>query len=89
MARTKLVSHTSEVADFQRNVDSAPDYTTDWQKTGSKEKMLQIYDSFHTSCKSIIEKADQPKIWKLLDMDKMPTFVHKRLAVLGDAAHPL
>ena len=51
--------------------------------------MLQIYESFHTSCKSIIEKADEPKIWKLLDMDKMPTFVHKRLAVLGDAAHPL
>ena len=51
--------------------------------------MLQIYDGFHTSCKSIIEKAEQPKIWELLDMDKMPTFVHKRLAVLGDAAHPL
>ncbi|KAI7656208.1 FAD/NAD(P)-binding domain-containing protein, partial [Hortaea werneckii] len=60
----------------------------DWQKTGSKEKMLQIYDSFHSSCKSIIEKAEQPKIWKLLDMDKMPTFIHKRLAVMGDAAHP-
>ncbi|KAI7345372.1 FAD/NAD(P)-binding domain-containing protein [Hortaea werneckii] len=60
----------------------------DWQKTGSKERMLQIYDSFHTSCKSIIEKAEQPKIWKLLDMDKMPTFIHKRLAVMGDAAHP-
>ncbi|KAI6795576.1 FAD/NAD(P)-binding domain-containing protein [Hortaea werneckii] len=60
----------------------------DWQKTGSKERMLHIYDGFHTSCKSIIEKAEQPKIWKLLDMDKMPTFVHNRLAVMGDAAHP-
>ncbi|KAI6997811.1 FAD/NAD(P)-binding domain-containing protein [Hortaea werneckii] len=60
----------------------------DWQKTGSKDRMLQIYDGFHTSCKSIIEKAEQPKIWKLLDMEKMPTFVHNRLAVMGDAAHP-
>lgn len=39
--------------------------------------------------RSIIEKAEEDiKVWKLLDMDKLPTFVHERLALLGDAAHP-
>lgn len=50
--------------------------------------MLSIYQSFDTSVRAIIEKAEDPKVWKLLDMDKMPTFVHEKLALIGDAAHP-
>jgi hypothetical protein len=51
--------------------------------------MLAIYSSFHESILAIIEKADHDiKVWKLLDMEKMPTFFHGRLALLGDAAHP-
>lgn len=51
--------------------------------------MLAIYQSFDASVRSIIEKAEEDiKVWKLLDMDKLPTFVHERLALLGDAAHP-
>lgn len=51
--------------------------------------MLAIYQSFDSSVRSIIEKAEEDiKVWKLLDMDKLPTFVHERLALLGDAAHP-
>jgi hypothetical protein len=51
--------------------------------------MLAIYQSFDSSVRAIIAKAeDDIKVWKLLDMDKMPTFVHERLALLGDAAHP-
>jgi hypothetical protein len=60
-----------------------------WQQTGSKDRMLAIYQSFDSSVRSIIEKAEEDiKVWKLLDMDKLPTFVHERLALLGDAAHP-
>jgi 2-polyprenyl-6-methoxyphenol hydroxylase-like FAD-dependent oxidoreductase len=88
-----------------------------WQETGSKTRMLQIFDSFGTgkfnhssltfvirAClsqrfnvliesigvASILTKADEEKIkvWKLLDMNKMPSFVHEKLAVIGDAAHP-
>lgn len=50
--------------------------------------MLAIYQNFDVSVRTIIEKAEDPKVWKLLDMDKLPTFVHERLALLGDAAHP-
>jgi len=50
--------------------------------------MLAIYQNFNEAVRTIIEKAEDPKVWKLLDMDKMSSFVHERLALLGDAAHP-
>jgi 2-polyprenyl-6-methoxyphenol hydroxylase-like FAD-dependent oxidoreductase len=52
--------------------------------------MLTIYRSFNESVRTIIEKAEDEdiKVWKLLDMEKMPSFVHERLTLLGDAAHP-
>jgi hypothetical protein len=63
-------------------------FTAGWQQTGSKDRMLTIYQDFNEAVRTIIEKAEDPKVWKLLDMDKLPTFVHERLALLGDAAHP-
>ncbi|KAK5130000.1 hypothetical protein LTR08_002555 [Meristemomyces frigidus] len=59
-----------------------------WQETGSKDRMLDIFKDFHPSVKAIIEKAEEPKLWKLLDMEPMPTFISGRLALIGDAAHP-
>lgn len=39
---------------------------------------------------ALLDKADTEtlKIWELLDMEKLPTWVNDKLAVLGDAAHP-
>lgn len=50
--------------------------------------MLQIFKDFHPSVGAILEKAEDPKVWKLLDMENMPSFINGRLAVMGDAAHP-
>lgn len=52
--------------------------------------MLDIFKDFGPSVHAILKKADEHnlKAWNLLDMEKMPHFAHKRLAVLGDAAHP-
>jgi hypothetical protein len=63
-------------------------FAAGWQQTGSKDRMLTIYKDFDEAVRTIIGKAEDPKVWKLLDMDKMPSFVHERLALLGDAAHP-
>ncbi|KAK4891432.1 hypothetical protein LTR27_009927 [Elasticomyces elasticus] len=61
-----------------------------WQETGSKARMLEIYKSFAPSIRAILEKADESKlkVWQLLDMEQMPSFIHEKLAVIGDAAHP-
>jgi hypothetical protein len=50
--------------------------------------MLDIYKDFAPGIRAILEKAEDPKVWKLLDMDQMPSFIHNKLAVMGDAAHP-
>ena len=39
---------------------------------------------------AILSKVDEKslKVWKLLDMEALPSWTTERLAVLGDAAHP-
>jgi len=59
-----------------------------WQQSGEKARLLQIFESFGENVAAILNMVEDPKIWTLLDMDKMPHFVHQKFAVLGDAAHP-
>jgi 2-polyprenyl-6-methoxyphenol hydroxylase-like FAD-dependent oxidoreductase len=55
-----------------------------------KEALLEVYKHFNSQVKKLLEKADPQtlKLWPLLDMDTLPTWVEDRLAILGDAAHP-
>ena len=64
--------------------------TGDWNNETSVAKMLEIFCDFDPSIKALLSKADPAtlNVWNLLDMDKLPTFVHGHLALLGDAAHP-
>jgi 2-polyprenyl-6-methoxyphenol hydroxylase-like FAD-dependent oxidoreductase len=61
-----------------------------WNTRGNYEKMLQVYEGFDPALLALLKKADVDglKVWKLLDMEVLPTWVNKRLALLGDAAHP-
>ncbi|TVY14426.1 FAD-dependent monooxygenase OpS4 [Lachnellula arida] len=61
-----------------------------WNNTGNHEKMLEVYKDFDPAVLALLKKADAEtlKVWKLLDMDILPTWVHEHLALLGDAAHP-
>jgi len=55
-----------------------------------KDRLLEVYKDFHPSIVALLNKvdADSLKVWELLDMDALPTWVEDRLALLGDAAHP-
>ena len=61
-----------------------------WQQMGSKARMLRIFEDFGEQVATLLNLVDESrlKVWTLLDMNKMPSFVHERLAILGDAAHP-
>ena len=54
------------------------------------KKMLEVYKDFDEDAQLLLSKADPStlKVWKLLDMDKLPTWTNNKLALLGDAAHP-
>lgn len=64
--------------------------SSDWQESGSKAKLMEVFSEFDASILAILEKVDAQdvKIWNLLTMDKMPSFIYGRLALIGDAAHP-
>jgi 2-polyprenyl-6-methoxyphenol hydroxylase-like FAD-dependent oxidoreductase len=51
---------------------------------------LKVYDGFDSRLLALFRKADPNslKVWKLLDMEPLETWIHTRLALLGDAAHP-
>ncbi|TKA80578.1 hypothetical protein B0A49_00630 [Cryomyces minteri] len=62
----------------------------DWDQTGNVGKMLDIYRGFSPALLALIGKVDPEtlKVWKLLDMEVIPTWTNQRLTLLGDAAHP-
>lgn len=61
-----------------------------WSQRGSKETLLSVYKDFTAEVHDILSLADVEslKVWPLLDMDQLPTWINGRLALLGDAAHP-
>ncbi|KAK8139745.1 salicylate hydroxylase [Apiospora sp. TS-2023a] len=62
----------------------------EWNKQGSLEQVLKVYHDFDPALKQLISKAapEELKVWQLLDMDKLPTWVRGNVALIGDAAHP-
>lgn len=61
-----------------------------WTTDASQDRLRKVYEGFPEECLALISMADPAtvKSWKLLDMQVLPTFVHERLALMGDAAHP-
>ena len=64
--------------------------TGDWNNVAPKELLLQVYKDWSDDFQALLSKADNEslKVWKLLDMDKLDTYVNDRLVLIGDAAHP-
>lgn len=57
----------------------------------TKRELMQVFDDFDPVLLAMFEKAvpGSLDVYPLLDMDSLPTFVHERLVLIGDAAHPL
>lgn len=66
------------------------DGDSDWNQAVGKEKLLEVYHDFNPQVIKFLEKADPQtlKIWPLLDMNTLPSWVNDKLAIMGDAAHP-
>ncbi|RYP00594.1 hypothetical protein DL764_006468 [Monosporascus ibericus] len=70
--------------------ESDPGRIDDWNTGGNKAKLLEVYRNFDRALLALLGMAEAGslKVWELLDMDVLPTWVNNRLALLGDAAHP-
>ncbi|KAL1636380.1 hypothetical protein SLS58_009873 [Diplodia intermedia] len=62
----------------------------DWNRVGRKSKLLEVFNKFDPDLVTLLDKAedDTLKVWELLDMEPLQTWVNEKLALLGDAAHP-
>ncbi|KAF5872860.1 putative fad binding domain protein [Botrytis fragariae] len=70
-----------------------------WGKGGDKENLLRIYEGWDEDMLELLRMAPLSdtsdanttgalKVWRLLDMQPLPTFTKEKLVLLGDAAHP-
>ena len=62
----------------------------DWTTDASKESLLRVYQSFTPAVRALLAMAEPKslKVWRLLDMEDLPTWVNGCFALIGDAAHP-
>ncbi|OIW33066.1 FAD/NAD(P)-binding domain-containing protein [Coniochaeta ligniaria NRRL 30616] len=61
----------------------------DWQCSVDKSEVLKVFEGYHPSVLAVIDKATEVKRWPLLYRPPIATWRKGRLAVAGDAAHPM
>ncbi|KAK7423842.1 hypothetical protein QQZ08_008886 [Neonectria magnoliae] len=60
-----------------------------WTMDGDLKEMLGHFKDFPPWLYAIMEKLDTVKLYQLRDADPIPSFVKGRVALIGDAAHPM
>ncbi|KAJ5369250.1 uncharacterized protein N7496_009010 [Penicillium cataractarum] len=86
-ANNELLNFVCIHPDSMTTIDAAGD---SYNQQIGKETLLEVFKDFNPQVRKLLEKADPQtlKLWPLLDMPTLPTWVNDRLAVLGDAVHP-
>ena len=60
-----------------------------WTEPGSLADLAEAYAGFAPQVREIIAAADHTFKWALLDRDPLPRWSFGRIALLGDACHPM
>jgi salicylate hydroxylase len=60
-----------------------------WTEPGEVADLAAAYAGFHDQVRGIIAAADSTFKWALLDRDPLPRWTFGRVALLGDACHPM
>jgi len=60
-----------------------------WNAASSREELLAAFGGWHPNLLRLFERAESVFKWGLFDRDPMQTWTHGRIALLGDAAHPM
>ncbi|KAB5515523.1 FAD binding domain-containing protein [Coniochaeta sp. 2T2.1] len=70
-------------------VENFSDNKEDWQCSVDKSEVLRVFEGYHPSILAVIDKATEVKRWPLLYRPPIAKWHKGRLAVAGDAAHPM
>ena len=66
------------------------DWTTEsWTERGTREEALADFAGWHPTITRLLGEANELYRWALFDRAPLPRWVDGRVAILGDAAHPM
>lgn len=60
-----------------------------WLDGGSLNQLIETYQDFGEELQEMCRLAEDLKLWSLASRSPAPTFVRGKLALIGDAAHPM
>ncbi|KAI1742202.1 FAD/NAD(P)-binding domain-containing protein [Xylaria scruposa] len=60
-----------------------------WLNPGSVDSLMACVEEYDEGIQELCRMAEDLKLWSLMTRDPPPTFVKGRLALIGDAAHPM
>lgn len=60
-----------------------------WHNAGSLNLLIDTFGDFGEDLLEMCRMAEDVKLWSLASRDPAPTFVKGKLALIGDAAHPM
>ncbi|MDE1186866.1 MAG: FAD-dependent monooxygenase [Pantoea sp.] len=60
-----------------------------WSVEGDKQELLDAFEGWHPSLQTLFHATERCYKWALFDREPLPTWVGERIALLGDAAHPM
>ncbi len=78
-----------ELANFVGVVER-DDWTTEsWTQRGTRAEALADFAGWHPTIQRLLSEADELYRWALFDRAPLATWVEGRVALMGDAAHPM
>jgi 6-hydroxynicotinate 3-monooxygenase len=67
-----------------------PDFTQEsWSTTGDMAALRDAYRDFHPTVRAVLDAAPSAHKWALVVRDPLPRWTEGRIALLGDACHPM
>ena len=77
------------VAVVERDDWAKEDRSEGWVKRGTRAEALADFADWHPTITQILTAADELYRWALFDREPLQKWVDGRVALLGDAAHPM
>ena len=85
------LGHPARLSDQDAEKDEDDATTTSYNQSASFETVCNIHKGWNPQAIRLLELADQDgfRIWKLMDMDEIPTCSRNHTVLIGDACHPV
>jgi salicylate hydroxylase len=69
--------------------EPAPGPEEDWSRPGDPAVLTTRFSSWHKDARALLAAAPEWRRWPLIERDPLPGWTAGRVALLGDAAHPM